>query len=138
MMSQREDLSYGLMNEEVVIDLLQKHFGTTFTHRGGYATFDFVSADGEIEVELKSRRICHDQYDTAIVGFNKVLYCKDPNKKYYFAFLYTDGLYIFQHQSSLFNTFTRNQQYMRGGRSDCSNAPQHIINIPIRHLQKVV
>jgi hypothetical protein len=138
MATQKADLTYGLMSEAVVIDLLQKHFGTSFTHNGGYATFDFTSINGDIEVELKSRRICHDQYDTAIIGFNKVLYCKNPAKKYYFAFLYTDGLYIVQHKADLFNTFTRNQTYYRGGRLDCSNSPQHIVNIPVQHLQKVV
>ena len=138
MATQKADLSYGLISEEVVIDLLQKHFGTTFKHNGGYATFDFTSINGDIEVELKSRRIRHDQYDTAIIGFNKVEYCRNPDKKYYFAFLYTDGLYIVQHKADLFKTFTRNQTYYRGGRLDCCNSPQHIVNIPVQHLQKVV
>lgn len=138
MASQHNDLEYGLMNEETVLQKLQQHFNTVFSRRGGYATFDYVSIDGEIEVELKSRRITHDRYDSTIIGLNKVQYCNDPNKKYYFAFLYTDGLFIVRHDRSVFDGYERNDRFMRGVRDDCATTPQHIVLIPVEALERVV
>jgi len=45
-------------------------------------------------IELKSRGICHNQFDTTIVGYNKILKAEasdDFTTEFYF--LFTDGLY---------------------------------------------
>jgi len=138
MANQHDDLEYGLMNEQTALQHLQDHFKTTFRRRGGYATFDYVSINDDIEIELKSRRIKHDRYDSAIIGLNKVHYCNDPNKQYYFAFLYTDGLFLVKHDRSVFDGYTHNEEYMRGERSDTNNMPQHIVLIPVEALERVV
>jgi hypothetical protein len=137
MPSQREDLTYGTTNETTVLDKLQTFFGQTLQRQGGYEVMDYTNPGRTIYVELKTRRIRHDQYPTAIIGLNKVMWCqKDPSKEYYFVFCYTDGIYSIKYDPLVFNNFQRNLEYYRGERDDCINHAQSIVYIPSHLLQK--
>jgi hypothetical protein len=136
--TQRADLNYGLRNEHVAINVLQNHLNTTLRRRGGYSVFDYESLDNTIEAELKSRRIPHDRYPTSIIGQNKVEYCTDPAKKYYFAYQYEDGLFIVQYNKELFDTFQVIESFERSARMDCKSKAQNVVLIPREHLSRVV
>lgn len=98
---------------------------------------DYTNLGRTIYVELKTRRIKHDQYPTAIIGLNKLKWCqRDPTKEYYFVFCYTDGLYYIKYDDTVFNEFERNLEYYRGERDDCINTAQSIVYIPSDLLQK--
>jgi hypothetical protein len=136
MPSQRDDITFGTASEIANIDLLQNFHDTTLERKGGYAIFDYENPTKTIFVELKSRRIAHDRYPTAIVGENKVKACED-DCQYWFAFCYTDGVYVVKYDKTLFDTFERNNSYFRGERSDCNNREQSVVYIPTEHLQKL-
>jgi hypothetical protein len=136
MPTQYDDLRFGTASEIANLDLLQTFLETTLERKGGYAIFDFENPTKTVFVELKSRRIAHDKYPTAIVGENKVKAC-DDECQYWFAFCYTDGVYVIKYNKELFDTFDRNSSYFRGERSDCYNREQSVVYIPVEHLEKL-
>jgi len=137
MATQRNDIQFGTASEIANLDLLQNFLETTLERKGGYAIFDYENPMRTVFVELKSRRIAHDKYPTAIIGENKVNACDDPNCQYWFAFCYTDGVYVLKYDKTLFDTFERNHSYFRGERSDCYNREQSVVYIPINCLTKL-
>jgi hypothetical protein len=137
MRSISEDLEMGFNNEQLALPRLERHLDTNLRVRGQYAVLDFSNQTENVFVELKSRRIPHNAYATTIITKNKVDVCADPNKRYYFAYLYTDGLYIIQYNKELFDTFERNEAYQRGFRTGATNNPQSIVYIPVNLLTKI-
>lgn len=133
----RDDLTFGFASEETNLNTLQTFFGTPLKRQGGYSTMDYTNEGNTVYVELKTRRVPSSKYPTAIVGCNKVDYCKDANKTYYFVFCYEDGLHYIKYEKELFDTFERDNNYFRGARADCYNPRQSIIHIPISKLSKV-
>jgi hypothetical protein len=85
---------------------------------------------------MKSRRIAKDQYDTALLGYNKILACNKPNTEYYFVYKYTNGLFYIQYNKELFDTF-RVEKYRRGERDDCLNSEADTIFIPTNLLIRI-
>jgi len=138
MLTQKADLVFGTGLEESLKPSLEKIAGCPLTRLGGYSIFDYVNESGTVFVELKSRRIKHNDYQTAIVGLNKVrVACEDSSKAYYFCFNYTDGLYYIKFDKQLFDTFESNNNFWRSSRSDCVNYSQRIVNIPLNKLMRL-
>lgn len=136
--SQKNDLAFGEASEMSNLDILQMYLNTTLERKGGYAVFDFENPTKTIFVELKSRRIKHDTYDTAIIGLNKIAFCEELcDVQYWFAFCYLDGIYVIKYDSELFADFEVRKDYIRGPRNDVENKPQTVVMIPIKHLTKV-
>jgi hypothetical protein len=136
--TQKDDLAFGTNNETAVLETLQTFFGSTLQRQGGYEVMDYTNPGRTIYVELKTRRIPHDRYPTAIIGLNKIQWCqKDPSKEYHFVFCYTDGLFTLKYDEALFKNFQREIHYFRGEREDCPNAAQSIVYIPSNLLRKV-
>ena len=98
-MSQANDLKFGNINEKDVLPRINRFFkDTAVAFEEMYSTQDYHSHQNIYE--LKSRRIKHDTYKTAIIGVNKaILKPADKGKTLYFLFLYTDGLYYIQYYS---------------------------------------
>jgi hypothetical protein len=125
----KSDYSFGTQNEQNAKGKLDVFFNTKLIHRGGNATFDYDNGSN-IFVELKSRRIKHDQYDTAIIGANKVESAmKNPDNTYWFCYLYQDGLYGIKFDAEKFSKFDK-RSYSRGERNDHHNRPQLCYFIP--------
>lgn len=137
MPTRQEDLAFGIPNETRMLNTIQSLVGQPLERQGSFDVMDYANKGRTVYVELKSRRIRHDQYPTAIIGLNKVEWCRtNPGKDYYFCFSYTDGLYYVKYDDALFKTFDRNMQYLRGDREDCANNPNAIVYIPSSKLQK--
>jgi len=130
----RNDLTFGLASETQNIRWIQNFLGTTLEKTSTYSVMDWTSTDNTIYVELKTRRIKHDAYPTAIIGQNKVAFCSDPNKKYYFCYSYLDGLYYIKYDADVFANFERNNDYHRSYRPDTSNNASGVIFIPVNLL----
>ena len=81
------DLAYGTSNERTHKQTLEEFFKKSLTHRGGYSTFDYDDG-ATLFVELKSRRIRHDKYPTAIIGANKVATAREQSKTQRFNVFY--------------------------------------------------
>jgi len=137
MATRANDLLFGRGSEWNNKGVLEKHLGITLSPMGTYDVFDFVNGNNTVYVELKTRRIPHDRYDTAIIGANKVDWCDDPTKTYWFAYCYTDGIYIIKYDKKVFDTFERKNDFQRGVRSDCPNPLQKIVLIPVSALTPI-
>jgi len=129
----KSDYSFGLQNERNASPKLNKFFNTNLIYRGGSCPFDYDNGS-TIYVELKSRRIRHNQYPTAIIGANKVeIASKNPDKDYWFCYQYEDGLYGLKYNKEKFDTF-EHKDFSRGDRRDFHNRPQHCYFIPSSEL----
>lgn len=137
MRHQQEDILFGGHSEVSNLKTLETHFKTNLKHNGTFHCFDYSNDSKTIFVELKSRRIKHNQYPTAIIGKNKVDFCKDPNIDYYFVFCYSDGLFCLKYDRELFNTFKVESDYHRTFRLGCVNNAQTIVHIPYQHLTQI-
>jgi hypothetical protein len=133
-----EDYSFGTQSEEKVVVKLNEFLNTTLERKGGFCVFDFENPTKTIHVELKTRRIAHDRYPTAIIGANKVEACANsPDKKYIFVFAYTDGLFMIEYDKEVFEGMERQDNYTRGYRPDHSNHAQKIVLVPVHLLTKI-
>ena len=140
MPNQKEDLAFGRQSEIDNLELLQQFLQTTLNKTDDYCVYDFESDDKSIMVELKSRRIRHDQYDTVFIGWNKIVFCERMTRegvKFHLAFAFSDGLYTIQYDPELFADFEVRHDFRRSAREDASNAPSSICYIPTKHLKKV-
>ena len=136
MATQSADLEFGTRNEDTIKNQIEAIAGTPLIKQGGYSVMDYTNDTKTVYVELKTRRIKHDDYPTALIGANKIEFCSDPEKNYFFVFCYSDGIYYIKYDDSLFNTFERSDNYYRGERDDCINNAQSVFYIPINHLTK--
>jgi hypothetical protein len=138
--TQKNDIAFGTKSEENNLDILQTFLDTQLHRKGGYAVFDFENPTKTIFVELKSRRIKHDTYDTAIIGFNKVAFANhfDDGTQFWFAFCYTDGVFVVKYDKTQFDKYEVRDDYVRGARNDTTNKPQKIVMIPVADLTELV
>jgi len=135
--TRRDDKALGENSEQRNFLTLQKYLSTTLNHNGTYAIFDFSNPTNTVHVELKTRRIRHNQYPTAIIGKNKVDFCNDPANSYYFVYSYLDGLFSIKYNKTLFDSF-ETAVYKRGDRSDSPAVENMVIYIPYEHLTKIL
>jgi len=135
-MSQANDLKFGAKGERDVLPLINHFFkDTAVAFEEIYSTQDFFSQKSVYE--LKSRKIKHDAYKTAIIGVNKaILKPADKGKTLYFLFNYIDGLYYIQYDKTIFNTFNK-KSFCRFARSDYVDRASDVFEIPINLLIKI-
>jgi hypothetical protein len=135
-MSQANDLIFGAKGERDVLPLINHFFkDDAIPFEDTYSTQDFHSCFAVYE--LKSRKIKHDAYPTAIIGCNKaVLKPEDKGKDLFFLFNYTDGLYYIKYNEEVFKTFNR-RSFCRNARFDFHDRASDVYDIPITHLLKI-
>lgn len=138
--TQKNDIAFGTKSEEANLDILQTFLDTQLERKGGYAVFDFENPTKTIFVELKSRRIGSRTYDTALIGFNKVAFANhfDDGTQFWFAFCYTDGVFVIKYNKKQFDEYEVRNEYVRGARNDTTNKPQKVVLIPITDLTELV
>ena len=117
-MSKSADIIMGNLNEQKLIEYLNS---LEENQNDKYKFFKnkFNSMDlfnSQYICELKSRRNCYNQYPTTMVGHNKIVRAvSDPQQKYRFYFLFTDGLYYWDFDANEFSV-------RLGGRMDRGSA----------------
>jgi len=136
-----DDYQFGTAKEIPTLPILENYFNTPLTHRGGYAAFDYDNAalrsNNVLHIDLKSRRIRHDQYPTAIIGANKVEIAeKNPSRTYWFIFKYIDGLYGIKYSKEVFDGL-EHSDFSRNDRPDFHNNAQHCYFIPSAMLERI-
>lgn len=85
----REDLMKPYIEKELNIEI-KKYYNQ-------FEVFDYYNDN--FEIELKSRRVKHNQYPSTMIGVNKYMKGKkyiEKGKKIFFFFNFTDGLYMFE------------------------------------------
>jgi len=142
--TRRGDLDYGFMSEQNVRCKLEDFYRCKMIKdENKYALFDFHSeqgeTQGETQAELKTRRIRHDMYPTAMVGANKVRWAEahcGEGKQFWFWFQYTDGLYFIAYQKEVFDEFMRGTLRI-ASRSDVGRTEEsEVVYIPVGRLRK--
>lgn len=120
MLSYTEDKKFGLNNEIQYLDVLSRFFNTTFKkYDNNYSLLDFYSDDKKY-LEMKSRRIMHNQYPTAIFNvhkideFNNKININDDSVLY-IVFIYVDGVYYIKYDKEIFDKF-ETKKYKRNDR----------------------
>lgn len=137
-MSQRADIEFGTKSELDNMEVLQRYLDTTLERKGGYSVFDFENPDKTIMVELKSRRIAHNTYESAMINLSKIAFCElMTGVTFYIVFCYTDGLYSIKYNKELFDSFEVRKGFKRGFREDATNNPSDVVMIPVKLLTKI-
>ena len=104
----QSDLEFGHKEEIRIKVILEKYYGELKILEK-YNPFDYEN--DEYLIELKSRRIPHDKYDTAMVNYSKLLRTSNSEKERVIIFNYSDGLYFWKVNLDEYSVGT-------GGRSD--------------------
>ena len=128
--SQKSDIVFGEKSEVSLLSRVEGLVGQPLARQGGFNIMDYTNANKTVYVELKTRRIRHNAYPTAIIGKNKIDFCSDPSKEYYFVFSYLDGVFYIKFDADLFASFEVDSEFCRGERVDCVNRAQWIVLVP--------
>lgn len=103
----QNDMEFGFKQEELIKPILEEKFGK-LNHLPKYNPFDYENDD--YLIELKSRHINHDQYDTTMINYSKLLKTAKCGKERIIAFNYEDGLFLWK--------VDKNYKLGKGGRKD--------------------
>ena len=139
---QKNDLNFGFKSEEQIHVILEEEFGKLLRssknpEMGKYYEFDKYNEDYFIEV--KTRRIKHNQYPSLFFGNNKLikgdeLLKKNPNLRIFYLWRCNDGIYGWEHKSSEY-TIEKRGRCDRGKDEfdDCVDIKQKYIK-PLKNL----
>lgn len=135
MASYAADLAFGLHNQQTVRQLLNEKFGGDHIEQPRYATFDYVSSDGNRYVEVKSLRCRSTQHPHALMGANKVDAARaaHPNKTVVFVWVYEDDVFYAPYDPAVWAGFRR-AGCIRSGRSGITDFEADTVWVPKAHL----
>jgi hypothetical protein len=129
-----QDIKFGLEKENENYEIIKNFFNCGELNKTSkYGIIDFYNDTHYIE--LKSRRVNYNDYNTSIIGKNKIDYFKKLKKECYIIINYLDGLYYIKYDDNIFNNFDiKNEVIIR------DNKKENKINyhIPINLLNKIV
>ena len=139
---QRKDLNFGFKSEEEIHSILEELFGNLLRSKknpemGGYYEFDKYNED--IFIEVKTRRINHNQYPTLFFGENKLikgdeLLKKCPHLRIFYLWRCNDGIYGWEHRSSEYDVCKRGRcDRGKDEFDDCVDIKQKYIK-PLKNL----
>lgn len=116
------NFKFGTDNELKMLPIIQSYFGTSIKKSDyKYSKYDFYDTETSYLFELKTRKINHNTYSTALINQCKTIY-----PRFIIIFCYLDGIFYIQYNKKLFDEFTI-----------ISTATQPAICIPIKHLIKL-
>jgi len=129
----QQDLNLGFKSENDIHQTLENVFGTLLNTKdnqdmGEY--FEFDKYNDNFMIEIKTRRIIHNQYPTLIFGENKLrkgdeLINQNPNLRIFYLWKCNDGIYGWEHRTTDYYV-SQMGRYDRGRREvdDCVNIKQ--------------
>tara|TARA_R110002096_G_scaffold50601_1_gene132672 strand:- start:9912 stop:10397 length:486 start_codon:yes stop_codon:yes gene_type:complete len=121
------DMSFGFGEEDIIQPILEAKFGV-LNKLDKYNPFDFENDTYLIEV--KSRRIPHNKYESLMFNYSKLekLEGYEDKKEAVFVFNCEDGIYYWEYDSTQFTIG-------RGGRCDRGcNEYYTMAFVPVEHL----
>jgi len=134
----QKDLYAGKKIEVALLKKLNKLYNNSFSACAyKYHLFDMVNDDKNIYVELKSRRNGLKDFETSIIGTNKIrksYYYHKKNIKSYFMFKFNDkkSIYYIKYEPELFSKFKT--EFITRKDRDVTKLHSHI---PIKLLKKL-
>lgn len=137
-----QDLKFGLLSEEAAHETLESVFGKLNKSKDNPQMGNFYEFDKYNDnyfLEMKTRKINHNQFDTLFFGENKYIEGKrllqeNPNLRIFYLWKCYDGIYGWEHDSSEFNVCKRGR-WDRGKREidDCVDVNLKYIK-PLKNL----
>jgi hypothetical protein len=134
-----QDLKFGLLSEEAAHETLEGVFGKLNKSKDNPNMGDFYEFDkynDNFYLEMKTRKINHNQYDTLFFGENKYIEGKrllkqNPNLRIFYLWKCYDGIYGWEHGSSEFRVCKRGR-WDRGKREidDC-------VDVKLKYIKRV-
>ncbi len=104
----QEDLRFGFLSEEQSHEYLETVFGKLLNTKdnkkfGKY--FEFDKYNDNYFIEMKTRRIKHNQYESLFFGVNKLdkgdeLLKENPSLRIFYLWRCNDGVFYWEHNSS--------------------------------------
>ena len=104
------DLSFGYKSESDIHEILEEYFGTLKNTKDIYGKyFEFDKVNDNYFIEIKTRRINHNQYDSLFFGKNKFvkgnkLLEENPEVRIFYLWKCYDGIFGWEHNSSPYAT----------------------------------
>jgi hypothetical protein len=130
------DYAFGTANEAPTLPRVEEYLKTKLIHRGGKSVFDYDNGKN-VYADLKTRRITHNQWPTALIGANKVhMASLNPKTDFWFFYNYTDGLFAIKYEKEKFAKYEC-KKYKRGDREDYHNRPAETYFIPYEDLIRI-
>ena len=106
MNKKENDLSFGYKSEADIHEILEEYFGTLKNTQDIYGKyFEFDKVNDNYFIEIKTRRINHNQYDSLFFGKNKFvkgnkLLEENPEVRIFYLWKCYDGIFGWEHNSS--------------------------------------
>ena len=91
------DIDYGLKNENICFEKIERYFNEKLVKLDYYNDYDFTNSDNTLLIELKSRRCKITDYNDTMISVSKINKSKkiirNKNKHIviYFFFYYTNN-----------------------------------------------
>ena len=131
-----EDYTFGTANEANKLPRVEEYLKCKLYHKGGKSTFDYDNGKN-IYADLKTRRIPHDEWPTALIGANKVTMARiNPHCDFWFFYDYDDGLFAVKYEKEKFAKYEC-RMYKRGDREDYHNHAAETYFIPREDLVRI-
>ena len=106
MNKKENDLNFGYKSESDIHEILEEYFGTLKNTQDIYGKyFEFDKVNDNYFIEIKTRRINHNQYDSLFFGKNKFVKGKElleenPELRIFYLWKCCDGIFGWEHNSS--------------------------------------
>lgn len=128
------DINFGYKCEEDILQILNNYFKDEFKntknlYANEYFNYDYESEKG-LRIELKSRRINYNDYDTTIIPVHKTLKLSPD----IFVFNFNDGIYYIEWNFNKFKNYEI--KMILSKRFDRNEYKEHYL-IPINDLIKI-
>lgn len=131
----KEDYTKGLEEQKKLLPILQDFFKdeTIKETTNNFCSYDYIGYNKKLE--LKSRFIKHNQYKTAMIGYNK-LPTTESEEKFIIIYNYQDGIYYIEYNKEQFSKYDKNF-FQRVGRSDKIDTNNKVVYIPYQDLKLI-
>ena len=98
-MNNPEYYNYGKQKEKEVFLTLKEKFKNIQETKERYSDWDFIDKEGKILIELKSRRVNSNKFNSTILGSNKIhkgRKCSLEGYKVYYIFNFLDKILYYR------------------------------------------
>lgn len=128
MVNIEKDYIYGEEQQKKLKSILEAKFGT-LKEMDRWSKHDFKNQ--HFNIEIKSRKNTYSAYPTTLITCNKIV--EEPNKRLYFIFNFTDGVYYIRYKKALFDTFEKKMF----SRINQAYDEKEYLYIPIQYLKNL-
>ena len=120
--------AYGRNQEHKLKPVLEEYFNTTLQMpTNQFCKYDYF--DDKREIELKSRKIPSNRYNTYHLGKVKIDYAKTTNKQFFIVLNFTDKIMVCdysEHKEQLDSLVAKEVQLVRGDKCLNVEIPSHL------------